>query len=276
MLKVYIGDKSIYSIELTVLGILLTISFVGFIIRVISTKSTYAYKILTILLFFALAAIPFVSGFFMNGYYAMRFLVALSIVIAGIIALGISLDSSLFRSLVFIVALISVVQFSQSANHLFASSNLSLQADRLVGERIIGQIDNAIGGSSNPTAVKYLVVIGYYSRPSTQLMPKIETFGASFFEWDQGDVWRVIMFLQTLGFNRLQALPPERWGSMIQIANSMPNWPDNASVRIINDTVLLKFSPYSDLQKQQICSEFQKQSSSGLSLDACVSTYFSH
>jgi len=43
--------------------------------------------------------------------------------------------------------------------------------------------------------VKYLEIIGYYERPETSITPKIEAFGASFFEWDQGNVYRIVYFL---------------------------------------------------------------------------------
>jgi hypothetical protein len=64
---------------------------------------------------------------------------------------------------------------------------------------------------------------------------------------------RLGFFLQTLGFPKLEPLPLERRVEMIETANAMPVWPAIGSVAIVGDTVLIKFGPYSDTQKSQIC-----------------------
>ena len=154
----------------------------------------------------------------------------------------------------FLTVGLCLFQFTKSSNHLFASSYLALQEDRLLASSIIERINTAKGSVNNPESVKYLEVIGYYENKATPLKPKLETFGASFFEWDQGNVHRILLFLQTIGYDDLQAPPSERRGDWIVTANSMPAWPDEGSVLVAGDTVLLKFGPYSNSQKSQICS----------------------
>jgi hypothetical protein len=101
--------------------------------------------------------------------------------------------------------------------------------------------------------LKYLAVSGYYSRAPTPLIPKMETFGASFFEWDQGNSARIILFLQTLGYNDLQVAPLDKRFQLVGVEKNMPNWPETGSVRIIGDLVFIKFGPYSDTQRDIIC-----------------------
>jgi hypothetical protein len=70
---------------------------------------------------------------------------------------------------------------------------------------------------------------------------------------------RLALFLQILGYHNLQPLPLEQRVQMIETATSMPIWPQNGSVMIVDDTVLVKFGPYSDIQKSAICT-FEDQS----------------
>jgi len=55
------------------------------------------------------------------------------------------------------------------------------------------------------------------------------------------------------------SLPIDKRGEMVEIANSMPVWPQAESVRVIGDVVLVKFGPYSATQKQVICSSEQNK-----------------
>lgn len=272
--KVYLGDSSIYIIELISLTILLSVSIIGFIWRVMFSKVSALNKLLAFLLVIGLAIVPYLGGVLMNGFYAMRFLVSLSIVISGITALGLSIHSSLYKFIIFIIVIFSVSQFSQSANRLFGSSNLALEVDRIVGQQLIEKIDNAVNEAENPETIKYLEIIGYYERSATQLIPKVETFGASFFEWEEGNPWRVLYFLQTLGFDDLQGLPMERRILLIEFAEAMPNWPDEKSVQVVGDTVLVKFGPYSNFQKRKMCETIVSQSSSGMEITECISRQF--
>jgi hypothetical protein len=140
-----------------------------------------------------------------------------------------------------------------AANHLFAASHLALQEDRATASRLILRFEDALSESQNTEKLKYMEVVGFLNRPATELIPKAETFGASFFEIDEGSSMRLGYFLQTLGFPELEPLPTDRRVQMIETANAMPVWPEKGSVAIVGDTLLIKFGPYSNTQKSAIC-----------------------
>ncbi len=256
---VYSGDKSIYGIEIPVLGCLIVISLLGLAANVLRSKMSIINKIFVVLFSLMLMLLPFASGLFMRGYLAMRFLVALPIPISGLIMLGMDKNLGIFKILIALLALFSVFQFVISTNHLFASSHLALQADRLLASRLIMRIEDAKIEANAGEDLKYMEIVGYYDQPSTELIPKLETFGASFFEWDQGNVSRVLLFMQTIGYRGLQALPLDRRAQLIELANSLPRCPEKGCVRVVGDTVVIKFGPYSDTQKQIICGGVSKQ-----------------
>lgn len=195
----------------------------------------------------------------MQGYMSNRFLVALPAVMSGVVLLGMMNSSRLFKIFVTILASYCIFQFITSTNHLFASSHLALEADRLLASRLIGRIEDAQAEADAPS-LKYMEVVGYYGRPPTRLIPKIETVGASFFEWEGGSPWRISKFLQTVGLPKLEPLTVDQRAQMVSIADSMPVWPHKDSVIIVNDIVVVKFGDYSDSQKAIICSTKQSRS----------------
>jgi hypothetical protein len=194
----------------------------------------------------------------MQGYMYLRFLVSLPIVIPGIIMLGMTKGSRTFKIIVAILATVSVFQFIMSTNHLFAASHLSLQADRSLATRLIGRIEDA-QAQAGVEELRYMEIIGYEYRPSTELIPKIETLGISYFEFAQGNVQRILAFLHTMGYSGLQPLPLDKQAQMVEITDSMPIWPQQGSVKVVGDVVLVKFGKYSASQRQVICSSEQNR-----------------
>lgn len=114
---------------------------------------------------------------------------------------------------------------------------------------------------SGITDIKYFEMVGYVDRPDTPLIPRIENIGASFFGWDQGNSMRVVNFLKILGYYGVEPLELNQRTQFVKIGEEMPNWPDEGSVKVIDNTVIVKFSPYSRTQKEEICSSIQNQPS---------------
>jgi hypothetical protein len=258
MLLVYSGDPSLYGIRISYLKFFMWFLFLGFIVQILRSKFSLINKTFIAFLGLSLLLLPFLSGIILQGYLAMRFLVALPVVMMGVTVLGLGNNSRFYRILAALLIAYCVFQFIVSTNYLFGSSHLALQADRVLASQLIERIEleKADTGISD---VKYLEVVGYYSRPSTPLMPKTETFGASFFEWDQGNPRRIVLFLQTLGYFGLQAAPSDKRIQMIEYADSMPLWPEKGSIQIIDEVVLVKFGSYSSTQKRNICYSIEKQ-----------------
>jgi hypothetical protein len=188
----------------------------------------------------------------MRGYLATRFLVSLPIVMAGVVMLGLHGRSRGFKFFAGALVGICVFQFVVSTNTLFSSSALALQADRLLAGRVLERIAEA-KAAAGVKDLRWLEVVGYVNRTPTRLIPKSETFGASFFEWDQGNAHRILSFLKTLGAEELQALPVQERSEMMDLTSTMAIWPDKGSVQVFEDIAVIKFGHYSDVQKQTIC-----------------------
>lgn len=252
--SVYLGDKSVFVINMPVIGIMIAFALISFNIILWRKNLNTTMKVLLLLASLFLVIIPFISGIFMIGYLSTRFLIALPITVSAIIMLGMTNGSKVTRTILFLLTNMCIFQSLVSTNRLFASSHLALQADRLLASRLIIRIDDAVNESNNLQELKYLEVVGSLSRPPTQLIPQAETFGASFFNWDDGNPIRIAAFLETIGYYGLHPLPVDGRIQMVSVAENMPNWPAKGSVMIVDETVLVKFGPYSNLQKTNICS----------------------
>jgi hypothetical protein len=248
MFHVYTGGDSVYGIHVHALGALLFVSALGFLWTIVRCRVNLTGKALLLLITLGFVLIPFVGGLFMRGNLPMRDNVAVAVVIPGLVILGLKNAGRLRQMAIAALALLCLFQFASSTNHLFGSSHLALQQDRLTGLQMIERIEDA-QASAGSGAVKYIEVIGLLHRPSTRLIPKLETFGASFFEWDQGNAKRVVAFLQILGYYGVEPLPLEQRRQFVGTADSMPTWPDRGSVKVVGDVALIKFGPYSKNQE---------------------------
>lgn len=258
LVNVYSGSRLIYGLEIPGLGMLIILSLLGICIGTWKSELIFANKVLLLLFSIIFLLVPFVSLLLSGGNMVMRFLVCLPITISGWVILGMKQNGKMFKFISAILAIACVLQFMTSTNYLFASSHLALEQDRLLGSQLINRI--AEQANTEIDDLKYLEVVGYLDRSPTQLVPKLDTFGASFFEWDQGSVRRILLFLQTLGYNELQAMPMDQRAQMVETAIAMPIWPDRGSVKVIGDVALVKFGPYSDIQKFYICQPSENSS----------------
>ncbi|MBI5825665.1 MAG: glucosyltransferase domain-containing protein [Chloroflexi bacterium] len=251
----YTGSGRIYGMEITALGLLLLVSLAGIILKLMDNGISNKNLVIILLFSLVLLLIPFSGILFSRGKIISRTLLALPVSIAGVFILGLPANPRVVRFSLLMLAAFSVFQFIVSNNRLFSSSYLALEADRLLAVRLMEKIDKAKAISGNPNPF-YIDVIGDLVRPEIQPIPRRETFGVSFFELKGtgGQVFRISLFLQISGYQDFEALPESRRIAFVDVANKMPIWPTEGSVRVVDDTVLIKLADYSARQKRMICS----------------------
>lgn len=249
--RVYLGSPAVYANRITALAPIVAVSVIGMTAALRSSSLVAWNKILIGLTVVGVLLLPFAIGLFMRGDVAIRFLVAVPFVFAGFAMLGMRAYSTNVQLLMGIVVGVCVFQFVLSTNYLFSSSHLALQADRALGAMLLARIEEVKDSAGGDP--KYYEVIGHVERAPTNLIPKAGTFGASFFEWEEGNAYRIGGFLRTLGFQGLSPLPEERRIQFTAMASSMPPWPHAGSVAAVGDTMLIKFGNYSKTQRQKIC-----------------------
>ncbi len=265
--NVYVGDKTIYGLKVRMQPIVLFVAGLSILANVIKKRELNTIsKIIITGSFGIFLLLPFAGGMLTRGIIPLRsLLIGLPIIIAGWLLLGLENRGDNFKSVFSILAVLCVFQYISAANHLFGSSHLTQKQDRMLATQLILRIEDA-KAKSPLNDVEYLEIVGYVDRPSIPAISRIENIGASFFGWDQGkDANRVISFLKTLDYFELEKLPDKRRAEFVDIGLSMPNWPNPASVKVVGDTVLVRFSAYSQKQIESICSA----SPNNVQIDLC-------
>ena len=124
---------------------------------------------------------------------------------------------------------------------MFYSSQVVWQADRDISNRIIERIyslDPPI--KSNKIDISF---IGKYQHNENSLFIKTgDVFGASFYEWGNGNPYRINTFIKTLGENRFQIIIPDDKNGLLKYSEEMPIWPQKGSVALYNGVVIVKLS----------------------------------
>lgn len=149
----------------------------------------------------------------------------------------------ILKALSYVLIGLTVFQFVQANNRLLGSALLAYQNDRILAHQIGQEIVRAEARAG--VKASYIEVSGYWQPPTTRAIVRVETIGASFFEWDGGDVNRIRMFLSTTGAPLLKVSPPARRIEAIHASLAMPTWPMDGSVTLVGDIAVVKFGPLS-------------------------------
>lgn len=136
-------------------------------------------------------------------------------------------------------------------NRLFSASEIAYQFDRNLANEVLLEVNKLPPLIDDVKSLK-IDVVGSKGWPENRLMPKRETFGASFFEWDGGNRYRVAAFLRLSGLNVVAATADES-AMVTQTAINMPAWPNHGWVVIDQGVLILKFGNYSLSQELALC-----------------------
>lgn len=254
LLEVYRGDIAIYALNVFALPLLIAALLMT---AVFKSQESLRYRLFEFALIIGILILPLIPMLFMK-VIKLRFLMGLSFSIAALLIIGVeNCKIRAYHWLVSFFAVLTILQFITSTNQLFGATHITLQSDRVLAGQIIERIEMARSRSPQPEQVKYIEVIGYFQKVPTLINPRpysYEIVGKSFFEFYGGATRRIVAFLKIINYDKLHPLPLERRAEFVLIAETMPAWPRMGSVQAVNDTVLVKFDSYSEVQINQICS----------------------
>ena len=110
---------------------------------------------------------------------------------------------------------------------------------------IAGELENAITLKNIPEE-KTKIFIGNLSATMKKYMYKVETVGTTFFEHDSslstGSNKRIRDFLKSLGYKQYEPPTPEQYEEAKKIAEDMPKYPEEGSIREEKDYVIIKIN----------------------------------
>lgn len=201
-------------------------------------KKHFIYRLLLLLI---LIISPFTLSFFItNGYHPPRIYVTLSLVFAFVIAFSINhLKIGSSKATITVVALIFILNV-YFVTMLFNSANRIYKNDRRVAEKI----DNIIQAKYPVfyTTEKSIYFYGYfpYEYHQKYRLEKSEIFGGSIFSWDNGNNYRIFNFFREADIAEYNMINKEQFDVVKDSIAKMPTWPDYESIKMINNTVVVK------------------------------------
>jgi len=145
------------------------------------------------------------------------------------------------RFAVLLLSLFSVLTIflqTQQLSLIFYSDYSRYQQDVILANRIFNKIYDLKLGEK----LEYPVVFtGRIRQEQTVENIKMETLGYSFFEWDNGNPFRIYAFLKYLGYD-LKSPNSDQVKIGLECQKDMPSWPNDGSVALCDDLLIVKLS----------------------------------
>jgi hypothetical protein len=185
------------------------------------------------------------------GAVSYRHLLGVPVAFAGLVFMAATTKTPrIARPLLAVLCGVCLLGFVNTANRLIYEQSLVAAADRDLATRIMERaalLGFAVG--DRPIRAEFA---GARAMPPSPSLPRVgsSTLGASFFEWDGGNPWRIAAFMRSLGFIVTIVTPAERAALHSRIA-AMPSWPDRAAVQDIDGVLVVKLSDYTPMQRQR-------------------------
>lgn len=215
-----------------------TLASIILFVRFFIEKKHLLFRFVTL---FFIILIPFVlSSVITNGYHPPRIYLTSNLVFAFLIVFTINyLNISSLKTIKTIIFLILIIHIYFVTN-LFYSANKIYKHDRKIAEKIDSIIQ--INYPTFFTTKKSIYFYGYFPYDYHQKfrLEKSEIFGGSFYCWDNGNNYRIINFFKAADVAEYTMITKENFDAVKDSIPSMPIWPNPESVKMINNTVIVK------------------------------------
>jgi hypothetical protein len=210
------------------------------LINVFSLKRPVLKNTISVIVFFALILSPFLLMFYTGAKLPMRAMIPMTLMIALLWLTEYRQAGAFLRRLMFLFALLILINNTWINTRFFYATYTSWQADRDIATRIIERIYQ-LDPHKNQGEIK-VAFSGNYAHQQNELFFKSETHGASFFEWNPGEPYRISPFFKTTGVNEIKTVSLNLLKDYKSEIEVMPSWPDYGSVKLFDDIVVVKFS----------------------------------
>jgi hypothetical protein len=240
MWRFYTGSLLTYGVSFFSTAIML-----GLAVLFLITQKTWKATLCMVVLVASMLIAPFLLNFVAGGLYLpLRAMLAVSFIswIATIIVLE---KKGLMRVIGSIVGIIMLFQMVTVSGQYAASTIMATNHDRLTAEAIYARISQ-----QNPKFDRNeTIVIDVYGRlPFESRYPALDTstMSSSFFDWDQGNVYRMLEYMRLIGFTNVSTLGIAFRIPLTPHFDTMSIWPAEGSVRYKDGVYLIKLSETPD------------------------------
>lgn len=234
--KFYSGDSILFGASMPLASILLLLA------TIIVIYTGRRKIILSILIWFFVLSIPFALHLLSGGDgMPVRSMLALPYVIW---LMGIILISQK-RVMLMIIGIIVVIFFQLEiigvTSQYIASANITQAHDRMLAADIYRRIGELGENFDRKKPIK-IDVYGHKKFTTVYASGWSSTAQGSFFDWDQGSLFRMTNYMKVMGFQNIAMAEDSERQQLTQYFLTMPSWPASGSVKKVGDYYLVKLS----------------------------------
>jgi len=130
---------------------------------------------------------------------------------------------------------------------LFNADAIARDRDRMMAGQLADRIARIPGFQRDQA--RPLILVGEWAHEIAGPAVRVEIFGSSFFEHDDGNPYRVASYLRLLGIRGLRPEQITQVRDDIAEIERLPAWPLPGSVAVIHDKLVIKLGPLSYAQR---------------------------
>jgi hypothetical protein len=243
--KVYTGSSEFFGTSIDSLWMLVAIVFFSIVFINKNNRLLMIFLLLVVLLS------PFLLHFLSGGNsLPTRSMVSLPYVIWLLAFLAIDNKSYIRNTLGITIVGFLLIQQSSALGQYAAATQIGQLHDRALAADLYKRISES-NPSFNPKDMHILDIYGY--KEVDTIYPKVptSTINASFFDWDAGNMSRMISYMRLLGYSNLKMLNKEFIEKNTLYFNKMPAYPNKESVQYINGIYLIKLGDRPDVYRRK-------------------------
>lgn len=251
----YTGSSGIYLYDLVVMEILFHLSVLLALIKISYSSTGFVARLLSLALFLLVLLTPAAMLIMNNGVMPPRTMLAMPVVFASLVYWAGKSNSKLVVALVCLLAVSCLFKYSVVVNRYSFASAMQWEADKNYSMLLLNDIKK-MWDKLPPKTIHgtYPVeIVGVNFERETAVLINREVVGASFYQWGAGDIHRIMALFRVMGVKDYVAPYPEHRIKIIPEVLKMPNWPQEGSVAVINNVIVVKIDDYNINQLQQIC-----------------------
>jgi uncharacterized membrane protein YqhA len=203
-------------------------------------RKSFRKVIWSLLSLLLLVLSPFAIMYLNGADLPVRAMMSLPVMIAILWFSTYQRAGKLVRRVMLLIVIFILINNSFINTRLFYASNTSWEADKALAHRIAERINSL--DSKHKNGLIQVAFVGDLQQSQNQLFLKSDVFGASFFNWEAGDPRRTFALMKIVGHSNFTNPSQSDYGLLFDEISKMPSWPDNGSVKLFDDIVVVKFS----------------------------------
>ena len=150
--------------------------------------------------------------------------------------LVISIKNKQVQTIITIIALFICLMQTKEINQFFYTDHLRYQRDIELANQINNRLEELDYNHHQP-----IYFVGTHKNNIDFRKFQYESVGYSFFEYDNGNNFRIRAFLETRGY-KWELIPKDQWPQAEAFATNLPIWPAEESIQATNSGIIIKLS----------------------------------